>query len=47
MIDTGVESAFVENGNEGFVRVLLKEAADRGMDAAAAKAKYTMRLDLL
>jgi hypothetical protein len=42
----GVESAFVEDGNQGFVRVVLKEAAERGMDAEAAKARYTMRLDL-
>ena len=46
VIETSIESAFVEEGSDGFVGVLLKEAADRGMDAAAAKAKYTMRLDL-
>ena len=45
-VETGVEPAFTEAGEPGFVRALLKEAADRGMDAAAARAKYTMRLDL-
>jgi hypothetical protein len=47
VIESGVESAFVEDGNEGFVKVLLKEATDRGMDAVAATTKYTMRLDLI
>jgi hypothetical protein len=46
VIETSVEPAFVEEGAEGFVNALLKEAADRGMDAAAAKAKYMMRLCL-
>jgi len=46
VVETGVESAFVEDGAEGFVRALLNEVAERGMDAATAKAKYTMRLDL-
>lgn len=45
--ETGVESAFIEEGEEGFVRTLLKEAADRDMAPVAAKAKYTMRLDLV
>ena len=46
VIETSVEAALVEAGDEGFVSALLKEAADRGMDATAAKTKYTMRLDL-
>jgi hypothetical protein len=46
VVETGVESAFVEDGNEGFVRAVLKEAAALGMDADEATAKYTMRLDL-
>ena len=47
VIETGVESAFVEDGSDGFVGILLKEAADRGIDAGIAKTKYTMRLDLV
>ncbi len=41
-----IEPAFAQSAHEGFVSVLLKEAADRGMDAKAAKTRYTMRLDL-
>ncbi len=47
VIESGIESAFVEDGNKGFVEVLLKEAADRGIDAGTAKTRYTMRLDLI
>ena len=47
VIETGIESAFVEDGSDGFVGILLKEAADRGIDAGTAKTKYTMRLDLV
>jgi hypothetical protein len=43
---SAVESAFVEDDSSGFVAALLKEAADRGMDATTAKTKYTMRLDV-
>ena len=46
MIESTIESAFVEGGNYGFVDIILREAADRGMDAEAAKTKYAMRLDL-
>ncbi len=46
VIETAIESAFVEDGSDGFVGILLKEAADRGMDPTTAKTKYTMRLDL-
>ena len=46
MVESTIESAFVESGNKGFVDVILKEAADRGIDAEAAKTKHTMRLDL-
>ena len=44
--ESGVESAFVDDGNKGFVDILLKEAAERRIDSTAAKTKYTMRLDL-
>jgi len=44
--ERSVEPCFEEEDSEGFVAGLLKEAAERGMDAEAAKAKYTMRLDL-
>jgi len=47
VIETGVESAFAEEGAEGFVRALLKEAADQGMDAMAARTRYTMQLPLI
>ena len=47
VIETAIESALVEEeGDDGFVGILLKEAADRGMDATTAKTKYTMRMDL-
>ena len=46
VIETGIEPAFLEESIGDFVGLLLKEAADRGMDALAAKTKYTMRLDL-
>ncbi len=46
VIETSVEAALAEGGDNGFVTVLLKEAAERGMDARGAKNKYTMRLDL-
>jgi hypothetical protein len=41
-----IEPAFVEDGNDGFVRGLLAEAADLGMDPDTARTRYTMRLDL-
>ena len=46
VLESTIEPAFAEGGNEGFVGLLLKEAADRGMDAEAAKTRHTMRLDL-
>jgi hypothetical protein len=42
-----MEPAFAENAHEGFVGLLLKEAAERGLDAKAAKTRHTMRLDLI
>lgn len=42
-----VESAFVEDGNDGFVRAVLAEAAEAGMDTDAAMTRYTMRVDLV
>lgn len=47
VIDSGIETAFVEDGHEGFVKIMLKEAADRQIDAETAKTKYTMRLNLV
>lgn len=47
VIESGIEPAFVEDGHQGFVETLLKEAAGRGIDADTAKTKYTMRLDLV
>ncbi len=44
--ETAIEAAFDEEDGAGFVTVLLKDAADRGMDATAAKTRYTMRLNL-
>lgn len=45
VVDTGVEPALDVEGDFG--RLLLKEAVDHELDAAAAHARYTMRLDLL
>jgi hypothetical protein len=45
-IESIIEPAFAESTHEAFVGVLLKEAAERGIDAATAKTRYTMRLDL-
>jgi hypothetical protein len=47
VVESTIEPAFAESDHKGFVGVLLKEAADRGMDAEAAKTRYTMRLDLI
>jgi hypothetical protein len=44
--ESTIEPAFAESAHEGFVGILLKEAADRGIDAGTAKTKYTMRLDM-
>jgi hypothetical protein len=44
--ESTIEPAFAESAHEGLVGILLKEAADRGIDADTAKTKYTMRLDL-
>jgi hypothetical protein len=46
VVESTIEPAFAESAHEGFVGVLLKEAADRGIDADTAKTRYTMRLDL-
>ena len=46
VIDQGIEAAFVEDGNDGFVKAMMKEAAEKGMDPETAKTKYTMRMDL-
>lgn len=43
---SGTEPAFAEDQHQEFVAMLLKEAAEQGMDAATAKAKYTMRLEV-
>ena len=45
VVATIMNPAFREDTN-GFVSRLLKEAAERNMDASEAKSKYTMRLDL-
>jgi hypothetical protein len=46
VVEAAIEPAFLEADNDGFVRGLLNEAADRRMDATAAKTRYTMRLNL-
>ena len=46
LIETGLEEAFAKD-NDPFVQMLLKEASGCGIDAATAKAKYTMRLGLI
>lgn len=46
VIESGIEPAFAEGGHKGFVETLLKEAADRGIGADAAKTRYTMQLNL-
>jgi hypothetical protein len=46
VVESATGSAFVEDGNDGFVSLLLKEADGQGMDATAAKTKYRMRLHL-
>ena len=45
VVETGIEPAFLDGEFGDFVSVLLKEAAERGMDAETAKTKYTMRLE--
>jgi hypothetical protein len=45
-VETGAEPAFVEDGNEGFVRAVLAEAAERGIDPRSALARHTMRFRL-
>jgi len=47
MVESTMEPAFAEGGHKGFVETLLKEAADRGVDADTAKTRYTMRLELV
>ena len=47
VVESIVEPAFAESDHEGFVGLLLKEAAERGMDAEAAKTRHTMRVDLI
>lgn len=46
VVESTIEPALAESDAAGFVEVLLKEAADRGMDAEAAKTRHTMRLDI-
>ncbi len=46
VVESTIEPALAESDAGGFVEVLLKEAADRGMNAEAAKTRHTMRLDL-
>lgn len=46
VIRSDVEPAFTESGDKSFVALLLKEAADRGIDADAARTRFTMRLEL-
>lgn len=46
VVESTIEPALAESDAGGFVEVLLKEAADRGMDAEAAKTRHTMRLDI-
>lgn len=46
VVEAAVEPAFLEADHDGFVRALLNEAADRGMDATAAKTRYTMQLNM-
>jgi len=46
-VESMAEPAFSQSAHEGFVKALLKEAADRAIDTEAAKTKYTMRLDLI
>ncbi|GAH68962.1 unnamed protein product, partial [marine sediment metagenome] len=46
VVESTTEPAFAEGGHKAFVETLLKEAADRGIDADIAKTRYTMRLDL-
>ena len=45
-VGSTIEPAFTESSHSGFVDNLLKEAAEKGVNAEAAKNKYTMRLDL-
>ena len=40
------EPAFAEDEHSGFVATLLKQAAERGIDADTAKTRHTMRRDL-
>jgi hypothetical protein len=47
VVESAIEPAFAQSTHDGFVGLLLKEAADRGMDAEAAKTRYTMRFDLV
>jgi hypothetical protein len=46
VVESTIEPAFAENAHEGFVGVLLKEAAEQAVDAETAKTRYTMRIDL-
>lgn len=47
VVGSCIEPAFAEDAHQGFVRTLLQEAAERGIDAETAKTKYTMRLSLV
>jgi hypothetical protein len=46
VVESIIEPALAESDAAEFVAVLLKEAAERGLDAEAARTRYTMRLDL-
>ncbi len=46
VVKSDVEPAFIGDTCKGFVEGLLKEAAELGIDADAARARHTMRLDL-
>lgn len=46
VVESIIEPALADSDAADFVEVLLKEAADRGMDPETAKTRHTMRLDL-
>jgi hypothetical protein len=46
VVESTIEPALAESDAAEFVEILLKEAADRGIDAEAAKTRHTMRLDI-
>lgn len=47
VVESIIEPAFSESDDDDFIEMLLKEAADRGLDAETAKTRHTMRLDLV